>query len=218
MNALNKKQRQRLDSGNDNYPAGVWDAQCYTCYTLKPVNSGQIREKKRKSRDDISVLTLSLLSPRSPPQLMLSKVFTARTGSSIYGSLNTWVHDKWHVIRICYLGENSGRSVKVLFQITRNFLLFPVCSQLLVLSTLYLRSSSYQFAWNKGMDSCPIEQIFAFKQRDPARCGALILPKGNSWGSQFMKNKRCDKRGPSLSHLHFSFHMLTTQLGSLCIY
>jgi len=29
------------------------------------------------------------LSSSSPPQLMLSKVFTARTGSSIYGSLNT---------------------------------------------------------------------------------------------------------------------------------
>ncbi|NWW17298.1 FNIP1 protein, partial [Falcunculus frontatus] len=33
--------------------------------------------------------TLKIHQIRSPPQLMLSKVFTARTGSSIYGSLNT---------------------------------------------------------------------------------------------------------------------------------
>ncbi|XP_042305199.1 folliculin-interacting protein 1 isoform X2 [Sceloporus undulatus] len=33
--------------------------------------------------------TLKIHQMRSPPQLMLSKVFTARTGSSIYGSLNT---------------------------------------------------------------------------------------------------------------------------------
>uniref|UniRef100_A0ACB8EJ55 Folliculin-interacting protein 1 n=1 Tax=Sphaerodactylus townsendi TaxID=933632 RepID=A0ACB8EJ55_9SAUR len=33
--------------------------------------------------------TLKIHHIRSPPQLMLSKVFTARTGSSIYGSLNT---------------------------------------------------------------------------------------------------------------------------------
>lgn len=35
-------------------------------------------------------LTISVPLPnRSPPQLMLSKVFTARTGGSAYGSLNT---------------------------------------------------------------------------------------------------------------------------------
>ncbi|PKU27550.1 hypothetical protein llap_22146 [Limosa lapponica baueri] len=34
--------------------------------------------------------TLKIHQIRSPPQLMLSKVFTARTGSSIYGSLNTY--------------------------------------------------------------------------------------------------------------------------------
>ncbi|MCJ8740993.1 hypothetical protein PDJAM_G00065500 [Pangasius djambal] len=33
--------------------------------------------------------TLKIHQIRSPPQLMLSKVFTARTGSSVYGSLNT---------------------------------------------------------------------------------------------------------------------------------
>ncbi|XP_069508628.1 folliculin-interacting protein 1 isoform X2 [Ambystoma mexicanum] len=33
--------------------------------------------------------TLKIHQIRSPPQIMLSKVFTARTGSSIYGSLNT---------------------------------------------------------------------------------------------------------------------------------
>ncbi|XP_067422628.1 folliculin-interacting protein 1 isoform X2 [Emydura macquarii macquarii] len=33
--------------------------------------------------------TLKIHQIRSPPQLMLSKVFTVRTGSSIYGSLNT---------------------------------------------------------------------------------------------------------------------------------
>ncbi|KAM4748529.1 folliculin-interacting protein 1 [Rhinophrynus dorsalis] len=33
--------------------------------------------------------TLKIHQIRTPPQLMLSKVFTARTGSSIYGSLNT---------------------------------------------------------------------------------------------------------------------------------
>nr|XP_033782853.1 folliculin-interacting protein 1 isoform X2 [Geotrypetes seraphini] len=33
--------------------------------------------------------TLKIHQIRSPPQLMISKVFTARTGSSIYGSLNT---------------------------------------------------------------------------------------------------------------------------------
>uniref|UniRef100_A0A3P9IZ22 Folliculin interacting protein 1 n=1 Tax=Oryzias latipes TaxID=8090 RepID=A0A3P9IZ22_ORYLA len=33
--------------------------------------------------------TLKIHQIRSPPQLMLSKVFTAKTGSSVYGSLNT---------------------------------------------------------------------------------------------------------------------------------
>ncbi|XP_026051347.1 folliculin-interacting protein 1-like isoform X3 [Carassius auratus] len=33
--------------------------------------------------------TLKIHQMRSPPQLMLSKVFTARTGGSVYGSLNT---------------------------------------------------------------------------------------------------------------------------------
>ncbi|RXM93871.1 Folliculin-interacting protein 1 [Acipenser ruthenus] len=33
--------------------------------------------------------TLKIHQIRSPPQLMLSKVFTARTGSSVYGSFNT---------------------------------------------------------------------------------------------------------------------------------
>ncbi|KAG7215890.1 hypothetical protein INR49_002526 [Caranx melampygus] len=33
--------------------------------------------------------TLKIHQIRSPPQLMLSKVFTARTGGSVYGSLNT---------------------------------------------------------------------------------------------------------------------------------
>ncbi|XP_060791830.1 folliculin-interacting protein 1 isoform X4 [Neoarius graeffei] len=33
--------------------------------------------------------TLKIHQIRSPPQLMLSKVFTARTGNSVYGSLNT---------------------------------------------------------------------------------------------------------------------------------
>lgn len=45
-------------------------------------------------------LTSSLLSSSSPPQLMLSKVFTARTGSSIYGSLNTWVHCKLYLLHM----------------------------------------------------------------------------------------------------------------------
>lgn len=45
-------------------------------------------------------LTSSLLSSSSPPQLMLSKVFTARTGSSIYGSLNTWVHCKLYLLQM----------------------------------------------------------------------------------------------------------------------
>ncbi|XP_048449078.1 folliculin-interacting protein 1-like, partial [Rhincodon typus] len=34
--------------------------------------------------------TLKIHQIRSPPQLMLSKVFTARTGGSVTGSLNTW--------------------------------------------------------------------------------------------------------------------------------
>ncbi|OXB76688.1 UNVERIFIED_CONTAM: hypothetical protein H355_008727 [Colinus virginianus] len=41
--------------------------------------------------------TLKIHQIRSPPQLMLSKVFTARTGSSIYGSLNTSMDESFNL-------------------------------------------------------------------------------------------------------------------------
>ncbi|TRY77691.1 hypothetical protein DNTS_004560 [Danionella cerebrum] len=42
--------------------------------------------------------TLKIHQIRSPPQLMLSKVFTARTGGSAYGSLNTSLQDSLEFI------------------------------------------------------------------------------------------------------------------------
>ncbi|XP_064838314.1 folliculin-interacting protein 1-like isoform X2 [Oncorhynchus masou masou] len=45
--------------------------------------------------------TLKIHQIRSPPQLMLSKVFTARTGSSVYGSLNTL--SRYHLNLCCCL-------------------------------------------------------------------------------------------------------------------
>ncbi|XP_026183814.1 folliculin-interacting protein 1 isoform X2 [Mastacembelus armatus] len=46
--------------------------------------------------------TLKIHQIRSPPQLMLSKVFTARTGGSVYGSLNT-LQDSLE-----YIGQESN--------------------------------------------------------------------------------------------------------------
>ncbi|XP_070773721.1 folliculin-interacting protein 1 [Enoplosus armatus] len=50
--------------------------------------------------------TLKIHHIRSPPQLMLSKVFTARTGGSVYGSLNT-LQDSLE-----FIGQDSNNTLR----------------------------------------------------------------------------------------------------------
>ncbi|XP_072302158.1 folliculin-interacting protein 1 isoform X2 [Eucyclogobius newberryi] len=80
------------------------DSSSSSTETREPKEQGGLRFQGSRCSSDVVMLgemmfgsvamsykgsTLKIHQIRSPPQLMLSKVFTARTGGSVYGSLNT---------------------------------------------------------------------------------------------------------------------------------
>ncbi|NXI04686.1 FNIP1 protein, partial [Pachycephala philippinensis] len=137
--------------------------------------------------------TLKIHQIRSPPQLMLSKVFTARTGSSIYGSLNT-LQDSLEFI------NQDGNTLKpdhstIMNGLLGNIGLSQLCSPRRAFSEQgplrLIRSASFFAVHSNPMDMPGREQN---EDRDSgiarsASLSSLLITPFPSPGSSF--NKSC---------------------------